>query len=155
MTVNPVSPAVQDLAQWLFEHEVVAGGSCEKKMHGAFRVCDKLRNPLSTLAGIAGYKSLLNRALTLAKADVHGLDAYQVNAQGYLEIPEWAEPKQNPEGAEPKQNIDEKINGELSIVAHMLGLLFIFIGEHLTLKLVRDVWPNAPFEEKAGAEEKR
>jgi len=146
MAVNPVSPAVQDLAQWLFEYEVAAGGSCEKKMHGAFRVCDKLRNPLTTLAGIAGYKSLLNRAVTLAKADVHGLDAYQVNAQGYLEIPE---------GAEPKQNIDEKVNGELSIVAHMLGLLCIFIGEHLMLKLVRDVWPNAPFEEKAGAEEKR
>ena len=147
MAVNPVSPAVRDLARWLFEHEVAAGESCEKKIHGAFRVCDKLRNALSTLAGIAGYKSLLNRALTLAKADVHGLDAYQVNAQGHLEIPE---------GAETKQDIDETINGEIIVVAQMLGLLFVFIGEHLTLNLVRDVWPNAPFEGTAsGAEEKR
>jgi len=110
MAVNPVSPAVRDLARWLFEHEVAAGESCEKKTHGAFRVCDKLRNALSTLAGIAGYKSLLDRALTLAKADVHGLDAYQVNAQGHLEIPE---------GAEPKQDIDETINGEIIVVAQM------------------------------------
>ena len=29
------------------------------------------------------------------------------------------------------------------IVAQLLGLLVTFIGEPLTLRLVRDAWPNA------------
>jgi hypothetical protein len=66
MIVNPATPAVRDLAQWLLEHEAAAGKPIEAKTYGACRVCDKLRDPLSTLAGVAGYKSLLSRALTLA-----------------------------------------------------------------------------------------
>jgi hypothetical protein len=31
----------------------------------------------------------------------------------------------------------------LTITAHLLGLLFIFVGESLTLRLVRDAWRDA------------
>jgi hypothetical protein len=147
MIVNPATPAVRDLARWLLEHEAAAGKPIEAKTYGACRVCDKLRDPLSTLAGVAGYRSLLSRALTLAKAEVHALDAYRVNAAGHLEVAE---------GVEPQQGGDETTSGEIILVAQLLGLLLAFIGKSLTLHLVRDVWPNAPFNGTAsGAEGKR
>jgi hypothetical protein len=40
--------------------------------------------PLSTLAGVEGFRSLLARALTLAKAQVPSLAAVQVKADGTL-----------------------------------------------------------------------
>ena len=33
------------------------------------------------------------------------------------------------------------------VVAQLLGLLVTFIGEPLTLRLVRDAWPDAPVDE--------
>ena len=147
MIVNPATPAVRDRARWLLEREAATGKPIQAGTYEACRVCDKLRDPLSTLAGIAGYKSLLSRALTLAKAEVHGLDVYRVNAAGHLEVPE---------GVELQQGSDEATSGEIILVAQLLGLLLAFIGINLTLHLVRDVWPNAPFNGTAsGAEEKR
>jgi hypothetical protein len=32
----------------------------------------------------------------------------------------------------------------VAVVAHLLGLLVLFIGDHMTGRLVRDVWPDAP-----------
>jgi hypothetical protein len=32
------------------------------------------------------------------------------------------------------------------LIAQLLGLLLTFIGEGLTLRLVKDVWPEAAFE---------
>src|SRR5687767_2046261 len=48
----------------------------------AFRVCEKLRRPLSTLAGAAGFRSLLARALTLAKAESPWLEGLKINPDG-------------------------------------------------------------------------
>jgi len=135
MTVNPITPEVQDLAQWLYDQDAAAGTPLKAMSPGVCQICNKLRAPLSSLAGIAGYKSLLSRALTLAKAEDHGLDAYQVNAEGYIELRE---------GADPQRDIDETRNGGIILVAHLLGLLMVFIGKNLTLDLVRGVWPDAP-----------
>ena len=37
--------------------------------------------------------------------------------------------------------------GEVVLVSELLGLLHAFIGEALTLRLLRDVWPNAVFDD--------
>ena len=45
----------------------------------------------------------------------------------------------------------------IELVRQLLELLVVFIGEALTLRLVRDIWPNAPFKEAAtgaGTEER-
>jgi hypothetical protein len=33
------------------------------------------------------------------------------------------------------------------LIARLLGLLLIFLGETLTMSLVRDVWPDATFDD--------
>ena len=91
------------------------------------RVCDKLRRPLTTLAGAAGFRSLLARALTLAKRESPALSAWEVKTDGSL----------------------EGLNGDAAplgavLIAHLIGLMITFIGESLTLRLLLDVWKDLP-----------
>ncbi len=39
------------------------------------------------------------------------------------------------------------VEAAVAITAHLLGLLVTFIGEPLTLRLVREAWPDASLDE--------
>ena len=131
-------PEMQNLAQWLIAHEQCEAKPSETTPQVAVCVCvcEKLRKPLSTLAGVAGYKALVSRALALAKAEVPSLGSVKVREDGYLEVP----------GVEPGRDIDEIHKGGAALVAQLFVLLVTFVGIGLTIQLVRDVWPDAPFE---------
>jgi hypothetical protein len=130
---NPATSQMRDLAERLFADEEAAATSSPPGVTVSFRVCEKLRRPLTTLAGSAGFQSLLTRALALAKRDAPGLGAVQVNADGSLA--NCDELKLDTRDAE----------GEVLLIAHLLGLLFTFIGATLTLRLMQDVWPDVSF----------
>jgi hypothetical protein len=78
-------PQTRDLAQRLLAYEGAAGKTSEPTEFAAFRVCERLRQPLCALAGVAGFRSLLSRALTLARAEAPSLSAVQVAADGSLQ----------------------------------------------------------------------
>src|ERR1700680_3482151 len=78
-------PQTRDLAQRLLAYENAAGKTSEPMEFAAFGVCERLRQPLITLAGVAGFRSLLSRALTLAGAEAPSLNAVQVAADGSLQ----------------------------------------------------------------------
>jgi hypothetical protein len=143
--MNQPSPAIRNLARWLLACEAAAAKSPAGKSPGVISVCDKLRQHLSVLAGAAGFRSLISRALTLAQSEAPWLGAVRVREDGSLEWP----------GAETSQRTTEKTaKGEVALVAQFLGLLVTFIGESLTLRLVREVWPEVPFGgTDSGAEE--
>jgi hypothetical protein len=117
----------------------------EEKMHKAskarplagFYVCEKLRPPLATLMGNAGFHSLLSRALLLAQGEVAWLRAVHVNADGSLD-----------EMAELDRQLDSQqiAEGRVVLLAQLLGLLVAFIGEDLTMRLAREIWPNLLFD---------
>jgi hypothetical protein len=127
------SPETQDLARRLLAHEVAAGNTSERTESAAFRVCEKLRPPISALAGVAGYRSLLSRALTLARAEAPSLGTVHVTADGSLEVLGELEPQ-----------VDKDQPGEdgVLLIAQLLGLFVDFIGAALTLRLVQDVSPH-------------
>lgn len=116
----------RDLARRLLAHEAVAGNTFERTESAAFRVCEKLRPPLCALAGVAGYRSLLSRALTLARAEGPSLSAVQVTGDGSLQ---------------GRAELELGGNGVL-LIAKLLGLCLDFIGAALTLRLVQDVSPH-------------
>jgi hypothetical protein len=126
-----ITSQARDFAERLIAIEAASGMPLEKGMAVAFRVCEKLRRPLTALAGAAGYHSVLLRALTLASREAPGLDAVQIQADGSLE-----------EGSN-RNNRDAE--GGTLLVERLVGLLFSFVGETLTLRLVHDVWPGALF----------
>ncbi|MBP3959860.1 hypothetical protein J8F10_31820 [Gemmata sp. G18] len=129
--MSTVPPAIHDLARRLIALEAARPESPGAPLGGAVRVCDRLRTALARLAGVAGFRSLLSRALALATAEAPELAAARVRTDGALE------------GLEGFP-YDHDTGAGVAIVTHLLGLLVTFIGEPLTLRLVRDAWPDAP-----------
>ena len=103
-------------------------------VHAAVVVSDKLQVALTKLAGSEGFASLLQRALVLATADVRSLQSVKIGADGRLEGFEQlvADKETGAAGGE----------AAVAITAQLLGLLETFIGNSLTLKLVREAWPD-------------
>ena len=138
-------PPTRDLAQRLLAYENTAAENSEPTEFAAFRVCERLRQPVITLAGVAGFRSLLSRALTLARAEAPSLSAVQVAADGSLKgLDELASQ------TDKKQARD----GGAILIAQLIGLLLTFIGEGLTLRLVQDVWPEAAFDGRVSEKER-
>ena len=102
-------------------------------VHEAVLVSDKLRISLTRFAGVDGFTSLQRRALVLAKAEMPALQSIQIGEDGRLE---GFEKLATGTGA-----------AAAAITAHLLGLLVTFIGEPLTLTLVREAWPDTSLDE--------
>jgi len=139
-------PESRHLTQRLLTYEAAAGETSEPAESAAFRVSAKLRRPLITLAGVAGFRSILSRALTLARAEAPGLSAVQVAADGSLKGLDELEPQIGKEQAR---------EGGAILIAQLIGLLLTFIGEGLTLRLVQDVWPEAAFNGSVSEKERK
>ena len=135
---------MRDLAHRLFAYEVVAGKTSEPVEFATLRVYEKLRQSLSAFAGVAAFESLAFRALTQAKSEAPSLWALQVAEGGSLQgLGEF----------EPQIDMDKDLSGEfpagdggIVLIARLLGLLLIFLGEAITLSLLRNAWPGAAFD---------
>lgn len=130
--MSKLNSKMQDIALRLLAHEVATVDRSETSTPAMVRVSEKLRRPISSLAGATGYRALLARALSLAKAQTPGLSSVHVEPDGSLEL----------DGS-------DLLNGEAEeadtvLIAQLLGLLSNFIGEDLTLRLVHDAWPSLP-----------
>ena len=127
MIRNADTPTTRALAKRLLACEEVGTTSFMVDTHAVRSVCDKLGRPLTTLAGAAGFRSLLTRALTLAKQESPVLCALEVQADGSL----------------AGLNAEVAQSGAV-LIAHLIGLMITFIGESLTLRLLHDVWLDLP-----------
>lgn len=125
-----VPPETLDWALRLLDCEAVADSSSEP---AAFRVYEKLHRRLCELAGAAGFRSLASRALALARSEAPGLSKVQIMPDGVLQ------------GLVELPQIDQE--GGAILIAQLLGLLFMFIGKALTLRLLRDAWPDSAFDD--------
>ena len=132
--MTSTSPATWELARRLIALEARHDAGPVAKGNEAARVCENLRVTLTKFAGVAGYRSLISRALALAKAEVPSLEPLQVQPDGSIRGFDEIEPNDAEAGA--------------VVVAHLLSLLVTFIGKPLTISLVRDAWPDASLDEK-------
>jgi hypothetical protein len=114
-------------------HELRDNKSPEAQTLDTFRVCEKLRPHLATLMGTGGFRALLTRALVLTNGEVAGLRTVRVNEAGLLE---------QLEEFRAQNDAKKFFEGGVVLVAHLLALLVAFIGEDLTVRLVREVWPD-------------
>lgn len=124
--MNSATPAIQDLARRLIALEAMCDAGSTAGRSEAVRVCEKLRVPLAKFLGIDGYRSLMARALAMAKAETLSLGPVQVQLDGSLD----GIGKKDAEAA-------------VVVLVHLLGLLMTFVGEGMTLRLVLDGWPDA------------
>lgn len=129
--MRSATPSLRTLARRLLALEASSEKNRAADGSAAFVVCEKLRLPFSTLAGAAGFRSLLSRALSLASDEVRWLKSVHVKADGSLE------------GLDEAQlSAAEIAEGETVLVAQLIGLLVTFIGAILTLQLLQLAWPE-------------
>ena len=121
------------LAGRLLALEAANQPAADAPEHEALRVVEKLKSSLTRFGGPDGFAALLGRALALARSDVPALQSVQVGPDGRLEGLEGLFADADPAGAE----------AVTAITTNLLGLLMIFVGETLTLRLVREAWPDA------------
>jgi len=131
LTRNTPGANARAIAQQLLAYEAATSNLSEAKTNPAVRVCEKLRRSISTLAGATGFRVLFARALALAKKQAPGLEALHVQLDGSLN------------GLNKLSDVDAAEAGAL-VVAQLLGLLDIFIGENLMLRLIDNEWPDLP-----------
>jgi hypothetical protein len=142
-------PKTRDLASHLIAYEASDGDASNARESATIRVYEKLRQSLSAFAGVAGFQSLASRALTLARTEAPSLGAAQISADGeLLGLGETEHPL----------NIDRIQAGEfpageegIILITRLLGLLHLFLGEALTLSLLRATWPGAAFDDQNSA----
>ena len=131
--MSRATPRMRDFAERLIAYESRGYKTSGNKTVAAFRACEKLRPHLATLLGSTGFHALLSRALALARAEAPRLCAVQVKADGSLAAAD---------APETPLDANEPVEGGVVLLALLLGLLVAFIGENLTLRLLRDVWPK-------------
>jgi hypothetical protein len=133
--MSRATPKMRNFAKRLTDY-----GTRENRASGAetaptFRVCERLRAHLAVSVGKGGARELLSCALARANAEVPWLRAVRVKPDGQLE---------GLDALQAQVSAEERSEGEVVLVAHLLGMLSAFVGERLTLRQVREVWPQVP-----------
>jgi hypothetical protein len=136
--MSRATPQMRSIAERLIAFETRENKFSGIKTPAAFLVCEKLRPQLAILAGSGGFHALLSRAFALANPEVPWLRTVHINADGSLE---------GLEELHAQLDRDELFEGGVVLVAQLLGLLVAFIGENLTLRLLREVWPRVPLDD--------
>jgi hypothetical protein len=128
------------LAHRLLTYEVDLGTIAAPSESATLRVYEKLRQGLVEFAGVAAFQSLASRALTIARTEAPSLSAARVAADGTL---------QGLGEVEHPMDMDTDQAGEVGVIliARLLCLLNIFLGESLTLGLLRVTWPREALED--------
>jgi hypothetical protein len=135
-------PLTRDLAQRLLAYQNTEGKTSEPREFAAFGVCERLRQPLITLAGVAGFRSLLSRALALARAEAPSLSAVEIAADGSL---------QGLDGLRPQLHADDAGEAGIILITQLLGLLVRVVGEATTSQLVTsEILPDVKPLSKSG-----
>ncbi len=127
------STAIKELARRLIAAEVAKGEGRGESGSEVTRVCERLRLTLGKFAGVAGYHSLISRAVAGAKAEAPSLEPLQVQPDGSLQGLHDIERKDSEAGT--------------VVVVYLLSLLVTFIGKPLTTGLIRSAWPEASLNE--------
>ena len=144
-------PETRDLARCLLAYEVVASKTSEPVESATLRVYEKLRQSLGEFVGVAGFQSLAFRALTQAKSEAPGLWAVRLAVDGSLQGLGEFQPQQGEFESQLGFGKDQAGEGGVVLIARLLGLLLIFLGEALTLSLLRMTWPGEVLDDRNSA----
>jgi hypothetical protein len=126
-----------ELATWLLAKETGGETDPPRLANAAERVGQKLSQRLGKSVSAAGAQALVARALKIARAEFPFLEGVSAGAT----------PEECFAGLRKRVlsiEVSEVRTGLVAVLGILLDLLVGFIGEGLTLRLVRDVWPDLP-----------
>jgi hypothetical protein len=136
------SPEMRDLAARLIVYESYVGENSVSLESAALRVYNKLHQSISAFAGVAAFQSFAFRALSQVQSEVPRLWSVQIAEDGSLES--IRDIKSQTDNGMDLAGEEGKI-----LIGRLLNLLHIFLGEALTLSLLRDAWPVTAFDDRS------
>ena len=130
---------VEDLAGRIVADESRRIGPSAHDADLILQVCDKMHPAISRLAGTISYRALLSRALAVARPRARTLGALRFENDGRLVF--------DPEDpAAEFLNPDTVRADAILLIAAFLSSLMILLGEMLTVRIIRQVWPEVTIE---------
>jgi hypothetical protein len=135
--VTTATPAHHALARWLVTTETGAAEGPQAGPVAAERVFDKLSQRLAQLITPVGSEALLRRAAHLSRAEFPFLDGVQGAPNTDALIDRLRETAATVEPG-------EAYAGYVVLLATLVALLESFIGKDLTVRILRNVWPELP-----------
>jgi hypothetical protein len=137
---------MRDLARRLLTYEDLADKTSEPVESATLRVYEKLRQSLGVFAGVTCFQSLASRALALARSEAPS----QVSSDGKLHGLGHGPGEFEHQIDIDKDRAGESLagEGEIILIARILGLLLLFLGEAIVLSLLRVTWPGAAFDDR-------
>ncbi|HLZ31267.1 MAG TPA: hypothetical protein VKV73_28455 [Chloroflexota bacterium] len=135
-------PVYLELAKWLLTRESSDVDSAVSVPEAAERVCQKLLERLAKLITPSGCHALLARALHLACEDFRFLRGIQPESTAGTYLGGLM---RSAEGTDPGQ----VHRGLAWLLGTLLELVALFIGDYLTRRMLREIWPDVPVLEPA------
>ena len=131
--MNRASPEAKKLAKRLIALEKSGRKATGTNPLPVFHATELLRPQLAILMGNGGYRAMMARSLVLGGEEIPWLHAIHVKSDGSLE---------GLADIHSQLNNGDFLEGRVVLLAQLFGLLVAFIGEALTLRIVREVWPK-------------
>lgn len=140
---------VKGLVRRLLTLEAAESQAQDTVLGAAERICIKLHLQLSKMIGQEAFQTLLARALTLAAAEFPHLNTIRIEANGSL-VGLHGAAQARPQKAPPTLTQQDAVEGVVALIASLLELLFVLIGEDLTVRLLHVVSPELTLPEMDG-----
>jgi hypothetical protein len=134
------------LALRLLRHEAHRGEDLTAVLDAAERCYGKLCTVLAQLVGVSGCQALLGRALRIATLEHPRLGSARSASEPLGSIDGLRDSLRTVTPMEASDSL-------ATVLASLMWLLATFIGDDLTLRLLRDVWPDVSLGVAGGEEE--
>lgn len=126
--------ALRKLSRRLLEHQAGNPSHPQALLDVAGPVCQKLQEKLVTLIGSNGCQVLISRAWVLTRREFPELSPIETKGSCHFQG------QGSMQGLDP----DQAMEAQVVMLANLLWLLMIFIGEDLSMHLVYELWPDLP-----------
>lgn len=126
---------IGELARRLLSHEACDSSASAASAAAVETACRRLKGELTDLLGSGGLAALMGRALHLAKLDSPLLAEVTVQTDAsscFSGLPK----------ALARATDEEAAAASAAVLAHLLGLLALLLGEELAMQPVRKLWPH-------------
>jgi hypothetical protein len=134
--MNAPPPLIRGVSLAIIEAELAGREDTDAVADAAEKAFTKLRDSLSPLVGEAGFGAVMERALHVT-AQEHGMAVSVHPATRVIARTDLV-------AAAPRDGAPRLKRWAVAVLAHVLALFCSFIGENLTLRLVRRVWRDLP-----------
>jgi hypothetical protein len=123
-----------DLARKIVSAEVGDPGSAEQVAAAAMRICERLTRYLAGIVGQGGIRTLLNRSLTLTRADYPWIAGVDTSS----DASRWAALHD----CLAEQDAATALEAFTMFLGAFVALFGRLIGDALVARLLHDIWPE-------------